>query len=110
MAFIIYLAGVVGNIQGLLVALSLVGGIVGGLLLLFGFMEDEDGLKVWAEKIIPSAVAAAIIAALIPSTTTIYMMVAADMAETQIDSPENQEIFGKVRKLVIQKLDEALEQ
>ena len=110
MAFIIYLAGVAGNIQGVFILTAIALGIAGIICLAIGSIEEIPELRRNAKHALIATIACASTAALIPSTTTIYMMVAADMAETQITNPDNQEVFGKVRKLVIQKLDEALDQ
>lgn len=110
MVALIYLAGVAGNLQAVLGIGSFALSISGALALLVGFTENEDSHINLGKYLIIGAVVTAIAAALIPDTNTIYMMAGASIAEAQIAAPENQEVFSRLRDLVVQKLDAALDQ
>lgn len=106
--WLVYAAGVAGGVQavfGFATGLIALGSV---LAIVISFPEHEPEWRRKGFKGLILSATFAILAALIPSQTTVYMMVAANIAEAQISDPKNMELFGKVRSLVDRKLDEAL--
>lgn len=97
LSWLIYLAGVSGNIGGVMIAVAVVSGVVSaGCLVASGAIrieawDDEEKRKstqvlAASKKPIVICVAASIMAALIPSSETVYAIAASEMGERVIKS------------------------
>jgi hypothetical protein len=114
LSLMIYLAEVVGNLKFVAGACALISGIglAGGVLFLAidGVIVDESKGK-WlplAKKAwIP--IAFAIVAALSPSTSTVYMIAASEAGEAVVTSPEAKEMLGDLKEIIRRKLKEQLD-
>jgi len=69
---------------------------------------EEKPQKVYGVKFMYVAALAGFLSILVPNKDTLYMIAASEVGEMVITSPENQEVFGKVRTLINTKLDEAI--
>ncbi|TIR87340.1 MAG: hypothetical protein E5X05_01195 [Mesorhizobium sp.] len=106
LSWLIYAAGVAGNMQGLLIAFSIVSGLGVLFWTIVGAVEREDpwpGLKMaWVPLL------SALIAAALPSTSTIYMIAASEAGEKIVTSPDAVEMMGDLKAIIKKRLKEEL--
>lgn len=108
MAFLIYVAEVLGNIQVVLMILGILTIIGAAVGVLMSFIDENHEANAKCRKWLIGGGMAWVVAAFFPTSTGVYMMIAADLAETQITSESGQELIGKVRQLIDAKIDEAI--
>lgn len=119
LSWLLYLADVIGNVQGLLVTLSLVSGVGLVLWLVIGQLNiDSDWEFPKADKQTRSAkhakkvfkylwvpVIAAFVAAIIPARETIYLIAGSEAGEAVVTSEEGKEILNDIREVIKGQLD-----
>lgn len=107
--FLIYLAGVVKPLFTILVSVVTFG-IVGVTLIVLYCAEEERPYPFWVWKALVGLFSMLLVAGLIPSEKSIYIMVGAmatkDVTQAVSDSP----VFQKSIKLLEKKIDESLAQ
>lgn len=106
LSWLIYLAGVAGNIQGLLIAIGLISGVAVILFTIFTAVENDDPWPALKWAWIP--ICAGILAAALPSTSTIYMIAASEAGEQIATSPDAIEMMGDLKAIIKKRLKEEL--
>lgn len=105
--FVVYFAGIVGNITAFLLALSTwslalaLCGIIAVVVLMIHGKEISKLLKRTVVCLFIAAITASGVQALMPSEKTVYMMLGAFAAQTALTS----DTAGKVMQIVNEKLD-----
>lgn len=111
LSWLIYAADVLGSVKGLLIAVAIVGMIVLSVAMLaaaIGASEPYPAVPAgtWKKPLrfmwVP--IVAGLIAALIPSTRTLYMIAASEAGEAVVTSPDAIEMMGDLKAIIKQKL------
>lgn len=96
LSWLIYLAGVSGNVGGFLVVTSIGGGVGAlgcgvGHMMARDFHEDDEPIVVatakWAKRLMIAAFVAGAVATLVPGRDTIYAIAASEMGEELLKTP-----------------------
>ena len=105
LSWFLYFADIVGNLQGLLVTVAILGGTA-SLMTFFGWLmqqdlygEDSDLVKTFrslTSKLVPVAVICSILAAIIPSRETLYLMAGSEIGESVVNIPEAKAIMNDI--------------
>ena len=113
LSMMIYAAEVLGNVQIVLGISSVLSAAVIGIYIMvtaFNAEYDKNLVGMWKKGLgyvwIP--VVLAIFAALMPSSSTVYLMASSEVGEQIVTSPENQEIFSDLKKVIKKKLADEL--
>ncbi|QXG07619.1 hypothetical protein [Erwinia phage Pecta] len=104
LAILFYLAGVVGNLQFVLVSISLVG-LCASVAAVFAMVDINGTVKGYKRYPI-ICLLILLFSILLPSKSTIYTMAAAYGVQEAATNPDVQRLAGKSFKLLEQKLDE----
>jgi hypothetical protein len=108
LTWMIYIAGVVGNLQSLLLILGiplLTGGLIFYVVNMF---MGEDG-ELNTAPLAVTAIAGfvfCLVSSLIPSERTIYLMAASQIGETVVTDKRNSAVFDDLRTVIEQKIRE----
>lgn len=113
LSWMIYLAEIIGNVQGLFTAIAIIGSIlIVAMAFVFALMEADDVAQsgLWKKplKFIPIVTISAMIAVAAPSSRAIYMIAASEAGETVVTSPEAREMLGDLKEVIRRKLKEEL--
>ena len=108
LSWLIYAAGIAGSIKvilGISAGLSALGLL--SVMLFHGFEDDFEVVRravrwVW----LPFCLA--LLAGVIPSTKTIYMIAASEMGETVVKSPDTQEALSDLKAIIKKRLKDEL--
>lgn len=103
LALFVYLAGVIGNIQGFIVAVAII--LAMALLFMIIHLHIEDELVQLKKIYIVIPLVLGLLASTIPSEKTMYLMLAGYTTQKVVQS----ETGDKVVKVINAKLDEYLE-
>jgi len=115
LSWLIYAADVLGSVKGLLVAVAIIGG--GGLSGVMLFMaidasapysDAEPGSWKKPLRFVWIPVLVGLVAALIPSQRTIYMIAASEAGEAVVTSPDAIEMMGDLKAIIKKRLKEEL--
>lgn len=120
LSWFLYLADVIGNLQGLLVALSLLSGGGLSLWLLFGFISIDSDWDVKKDlrrsrigdhrknvfRYLWVPVVFAFAASIIPSRDTIYLIAGSEAGEAVVTSEAGQEILNDIQEVIRYQLGE----
>lgn len=120
LSWFLYLADVIGNVQGLLTTLSLLSGAGLSLWFLFGFIgidsdwdTKRDVKRVRVKELSKSVarflwvpVVFALPASLIPTKDTIYLIAGSEAGEAVVTSQEGQEILNDIKEVIRYQLGE----
>ncbi len=120
LSWFLYLADVIGNVQGLLVATSVLSGIGLSLWLLFGLLSIDSDFDV--EKDVKRSrmtdhrknvfrylwlpVVFAFASSIIPSRDTIYLIAGSEAGEAVVTSEAGQEILNDIQEVIRYQLGE----
>lgn len=110
LSWMLYLADVVGNFQGLLIGFSIVlalGGVVWAVANTL-FSEEADAQLIASKlRYVPYLfVGTTILATLLPSSNTIYMIAGSEATEAVVTSEEGKEILNDIKEVIKHQLDE----
>lgn len=113
LSWLIYAAGVVGNIQAVLIIMSTLSACVVGLMVLFVAMDESYDPKMRGSarksaRLFWIPVACALVASLLPSSRTIYMIAASEIGETVVTSPDAQEMLSDLKAIIKKRLKDEL--
>lgn len=106
LSWMIYFASVVGNVQGFLgFATFAIAAVIGGVAL-FMTMESESVVKSapFLRKYIWLPIVSGLVATLIPSSQTIYLIAASEAGETVITNPETIEMMTDLKAIIKKRL------
>lgn len=115
LSWLLYIADVIGNIKGVLIAFSIFLLVVLIVSWFFRALVSSDGdykeggvlHSVTSSKLLYSSIVIfPLIAAIIPSSTTIYMIAASEAGEVVVKSEEAREIFTGIKGIIKNKLKE----
>ena len=112
LSWLIYLAEVSEKLSDVFIGLAVILGIGAGAYAFLGslFASDQDQpMRPYVQGGIKIACAAALcslVAVLIPSSKTVYMIAASEAGETIVTSPEAKEMLSDLRGLIRRKLKE----
>jgi hypothetical protein len=105
LSWMLYLAGVSGNLQGTFIFLCIVSGVGLAVNAMFYFctldsyQQDEHAITVRVLKwLLPTWVAFCLLAALIPSERTFYFIAASEMGEQAIKTQTGQKAVAAVNR------------
>ena len=109
LSWFLYFADVTGNLRGLLLLFTVVGGVA-SIMAFFGWLMQRDlygadsvtanTLGSISFKLAPVVVVCAILSALMPSKETIYLIAGSEAGETIVASPQGQEILNDVQEVI----------
>lgn len=116
LSILIYLAEVVGNLRGVLIAVAVIsGGGAGIVALICALAEDttypQPEIKgLWKSHLrwLWLTGFAAMLAAFTPSAPTIYMIAASEAGETIVQTPDAIEMMGDLKAIIKKRLKEEL--
>lgn len=120
LSWFLYLADVIGNVQGLLVTLSVLSGTGLFLWFLFGFIgidsdwdAKRDVKRIRVKELSKSVVRFlwipvmfALPASLIPTRDTIYLIAGSEAGEAVVTSQEGKEILNDIKEVIQYQLGE----
>lgn len=103
LSWLIYLAGVVGDIKGLFILTSFIGAlaIVGYIIIYVASYEKKPPHLI---KLICLVFGLATFASLLPGERTVYAIAASEMGEVVVKSEEAQEVFKALKERVMDEL------
>lgn len=115
LSWMIYFADVMSGIRGLALTVAIGGSMLIAVLVFICFcMESDRAMKVgsWRKPLLltPLVVFGAITAALLPSSSAIYMIAASEAGETVVASPEAKEMLGDLQEIIRRKLKDELKE
>lgn len=113
LSWLIYFAEVLGNLRGVLVGGAILSGILIGIRSLTAglqsdFGDGKPGEWIRALRYCWVVAAFAVVAALMPSTKTLYLIAASEAGETVVTSPDAIEMMGDLKAIIKKKLKEEL--
>jgi hypothetical protein len=113
LSWMIYGAGVLGNIQGVFVAAAIVSGVAIAIFIGFSAMAADIGdapAGTWSKGVRWSWVPLVfgLVSAVIPSSSTIYLMAASEAGEAVVSSPDAKEMLTDLKSIIRKKLKEEL--
>jgi hypothetical protein len=112
-AWLIYLASVVGEFK-FLSGMATFLGIAASFVLFVGSSSELAGDEVCAArfrratKLLKISIATAVLASVLPASSTIYLMAGAKVSQDILAAPETKEIGGKILRILNEKLDEQI--
>ena len=113
LSWMIYGAGVLGNIQGVLIGTAIISGIGIAGYIAFSAMGADIGdvpKGTWKGGVrwawVPFVIA--LLAALLPSASTVYLMAASEAGEAVVTSPDAKEMLNDLKSIIRKKLKEEL--
>jgi len=113
LSWMIYGAGVLGNIQGVLIGGAIASGVAIVVFIVASIIGAEDGdvePGTWKKGIrwtwVPVVIS--LFAALIPSSSTIYLMAASEAGEAVVSSPDAKDMLNDLKSIIRKKLKEEL--
>ena len=123
LSWLIYAADAAASLKTVFGALSIISGILTGLVLVaagitaaIGEADDDDearsfsrGAREWGKKGFPIVIACSIFWAVLPTSKTIYMIAASEAGEQIVTSPDAVEMMGDLKAVIKKKLKEELE-
>lgn len=107
LSWMIYAAGALGSLSvtlGILGVMSIVFGGVAALIGTIATSKPDMAKAIMMKWWIPAGLL--ISSALLPSSTTVYMMAASEAGETIVTSPEAKEVFEDLKTIIKSKLKE----
>jgi hypothetical protein len=105
--FILYLLMILENVQGWLIAVSILSGVIIGWSMLNALLEG-DPIPPFCKWLIPVCIVLSLSATLIPSKKEMAIIAAAGVTYNVVTSDAAKEIGGKGVDLLNKKLDEML--
>jgi hypothetical protein len=110
LSWLLYLADIVGNIQGLLGFVAFIGGISLVFMAIFFGIEDDSFERVGRilRRYLWLPIVAAFLATVIPSTNALYLIAASEAGETVVTSPDTIEMMGDLKAIIKKRLKEEL--
>jgi hypothetical protein len=113
LSWLIYAAEVAGNLRGVVIAASLLSsGLIAVCVLNNGINADfgtaEKGSWMRPLRFLWVTAILAIVAAVMPTTRTIYMIAASEAGETVVTSPDAIEMMGDLKAIIKKRLKEEL--
>lgn len=113
LSWMIYAADALGNVKGLLMAIGIISlavGLIAMMVLAIGGADGDVEPGSWKKPLrfswIP--IASGLFAAVLPSSTTVYMIAASEAGEAIVTSQDGKEMLSDVQSLIRKKLKEAL--
>lgn len=109
LSWMLYGAEVIGNVQGLLIGLTVLGsGFVGICGIIFLVSEGEEDTRPLVKRWLWAPVFTATLATLIPSSGTVYLIAASQAGEQIVTSPDAVEMLGDLKGIIKQRLEQEL--
>jgi len=113
LSWFLYFADVVGNLQKTFVLCAFLTGVPAVILGVMWFSTCdgyEEKLNAAVQKLLkitaPIAIISMLVAPLIPSKETIYMIAGSQAGEFVVNTPEGKEILGDIKEVIKHQLEE----